>query len=317
MMNFLKFPSLTNTDREDHVERKIRDIESRYPSVHKFDFVIMEKYDGANLGLHYNGETFRIASRNQFVDETFYNCGAAIERARPYVEAIWNQICEEGDQLTVFGELIGPKVQGRVRYTEEVDFVPFRHYINGEPQWLLTELFPSFTALGASIPSPRILKRFAGTVNEAVEQAKAIVDSGLRSGVDNNQVAEGVVVHFDAPILDANDSLIMFKCKDPSFKEDNASRKPKKVVSLTEEQQVVFNEFMSFINDSRVYSVISKIGTVTPKDFGRLMGLTIQDALEDSEIDSSSEEWKAIAQMVNKEVAKEIRPVFLQNMEIE
>lgn len=65
----------------------------------------------------------------------------------------------------------------------------------------------------------------------------------------------------------------------------------------------------------RVNAVISKVGEVTQKDFGKILGLTIQDALEDHNKDNDEigkDVWKVIKGYVNREAAAVVRESFVQ-----
>ena len=50
---------------------------------------------------------------------------------------------------------------------------------------------------------------------------------------------------------------------------------------LSDDAQILCEEITKYITENRLLNVISKIGTVTPKDYGKLLGLYCKDTLDD------------------------------------
>ena len=105
-----------------------------------------------------------------------------------------------------------------------------------------------------------------------------------------------------------NGSRVYFKNKSERFSEKKEKVKVKvaQELSLSEASQSVLHNLTSYVTESRVVSVISKIGEVGTKDFQRILGLTVQDAIEDYEKDTEAntkevcgDEWKAVLKMLS------------------
>jgi hypothetical protein len=81
------------------------------------------------------------------------------------------------------------------------------------------------------------------------------------------------------------------------------------------------NELLTYNTEQRVSNVISKIGQVTNKDFGKILGLTVQDILEDFTKETEREpkkeaedNWKQFNKLLGAEVAKTVRAEFLKHL---
>jgi Rnl2 family RNA ligase len=135
---------------------------------------------------------------------------------------------------------------------------------------------------------------------------------------ENN--AEGLVIEPVEPAWFNNGSRIYFKNKTESFTE----KKPKevKVFELSEAESALMNELLTYNTEQRVSNVISKIGQVTNKDFGKILGLTVQDIFEEftkeTERDPKVEaenNWKQFVKLLQAEVGKTVRSEFLKVLE--
>lgn len=76
-------------------------------------------------------------------------------------------------------------------------------------------------------------------------------------------------------------------------------KKEKVVFELSEQEFDLMNELLEYSTEQRVSNVLSKIGQVSHKDFGKILGLTVQDIFEeftkDTERDPKEEaenNWK-------------------------
>jgi len=96
-----------------------------------------------------------------------------------------------------------------------------------------------------------------------------------------------VIKPLDARFFPSGDRVIL-KNKNEKFKEVSEKKSKQKItgdsieiVSLTEENKVLAEEASDYITVNRLHNVISKIGTVTDKDFGKLSGLFTQDVIKE------------------------------------
>jgi len=79
---------------------------------------------------------------------------------------------------------------------------------------------------------------------------------------------------------------------------------------------------LEYNTPQRVSNVISKIGAVTNKDFGKILGLTTQDLLEEYTKETERDpkmiaesNWKAFLKLLQSEVGKEVRTQFVVALE--
>ena len=76
----------------------------------------------------------------------------------------------------------------------------------------------------------------------------------------------------------------------------------------------MLTQAFEYITEPRYSAVTSKIGEVTIKDIGKVMGFMTKDILEDMEKDSLIiPENKKFMKLLQQEVQNFIRPILLQN----
>jgi Rnl2 family RNA ligase len=134
--------------------------------------------------------------------------------------------------------------------------------------------------------------------------------------------AEGIVIEPEEPAYFNNGSRVYFKNKTQAFSEKNRQPREKKVFELSEKESDCMNNLLCYNTPQRVENVISKIGKVEAKDFGKILGLTIQDMLEDYKKDyevNVQEEvgdvWKQFCKILNSHVQPVVREVFVTKLD--
>lgn len=309
-MEFVKFSSLENTYRQNLIDKL------QYEGKDGGDWIATEKLHGANFSFWCDGAEVKVASRSQFVDGTFYNCQAVINKYSEGVLATHKALCSEGEVLVIYGELFGGNIQKEVEYGEK-DFKAFDVTLNGTPlEKGLAYSYLRFAGI-SSVPLFHI-----GTLAECL-----IIENTFRSTLtpedysgDNN--AEGLVIEPTVPTYFNNGSRIYFKNKTEGFSEKK--RKPKEhiVFELSDEESELMNELLTYNTTQRVSNVISKIGQVTNKDFGKILGLTTQDLLEEFTKETEQDpkqiaenNWKTFLKLLQSEVGKEVRSQFVVALE--
>lgn len=273
-MEFRKFDSLENTYNGKYIE------EARNHPASAGLWIVTEKIDGANFGFYFDGENHNQASRNQFVDGTFFASTPIIEAHRPLIERLYAVLQETGvfgefKELQLFGELYGPNVQGRVNYGAK-DFVAFDLLLDGVPQHKIVSI-GALSHIGIATP-PVIC---VGKLEEVLR-----VDPAFRSHLtpeehEGDNECEGVVIEPVQPAWMYNGKRIYFKHKTEAFSERKAPTKIKEPEVVPENVAKAFEEVSGLLTEARVFSVLSKEGEVTGKDFGRILKLTINDAIDE------------------------------------
>lgn len=314
-MQFKKFSSLENTYRTNLIEKVIEE------GIPTDNWIVTEKVDGANFSFWCDGEQVKVASRNQFVDGTFYGCQEVIDRIAPKILLF----CSDYDtQIVIYGELYGDGIQKRVNYGDK-SFIAFDvHCVNSN-----TPVDKEFAiALCERIGIPFAPVLFRGSFEECLAVTNTFKSHLTPEFHDGANTAEGVVIEPVTPAWFRNGDRVYFKNKSEKFSERSSEKKNKQEtkvseeLSLSEASQGVLHNLTSYVTDSRVVSVISKIGKVGTKDFQRILGLTVQDAIEDYEKDTEvnvrdvcGDEWKAVLKMLNGLSAHVVRSEFVKHID--
>lgn len=306
-MEFKKFSSLENTYRQNLIDKV------HYEGKDGGLWMVTEKIHGANFSFWCDGKEVKTASRTQFVDGTFYNCQAVINRYSQGVLETWASVCKEGDVLTIYGELFGGNVQKEVQYGEK-DFKGFDVAINGEIQ----EKSTAFSIIRfASICTVPVLR--TGTFAECMSLPNTFKSWLTPKGFEGENISEGLVIEPVVPQYFNNGSRVYFKNKTAGFSEKNSTPKEKKVFALSEEESELMNEVLEYNTTQRVSNVLSKFGEVTNKDFGKILGLTMQDLLEEFSKETeknpkliAEDNWKDFSKLLQAEVSKTVREQFVK-----
>ena len=166
-------------------------------------------------------------------------------------------------------------------------------------------------------------------VCDSFEEALAIEESFTSkliredfNGEEEHKEAEGVVIEPDTAVYEPNGSRVYLKKKTKRFLEKGGKPdiKNKSPVVLQESVKVKLEESLGFLNRNRFESVVSKIGDVSIKDIGKVMGLITQDIVVDMEkdLEQSVDSWfktKVEKQLFMKNLQKTVqdfvKPILL------
>lgn len=311
-MEFQKFSSLENTYRQNLIDKV------QYEGKDGGLWFATEKLHGANFSFWCDGTEVKVASRTQFVDGTFYNCQAVINRYEGKVMSLWLELSRGYDslELVIYGELFGGNVQKEVQYGEK-DFRAFDMTLNGKIQPKTTQ---RSLCEGIGILNVPFVK--AGTFAECLALPNTFQSLLTPEGYEEDNTSEGLVVEPVEPAWFNNGSRIYFKNKAEGFSEKKRAPKERQVFELSEDESELLNELLTYNTEQRVSNVISKIGAVTNKDFGKILGLTAQDILEeftkDTERDPKTEaedNWKQFLKLLQAEVGKSVREQFVKALD--
>lgn len=306
-MEFKKFSSLENTYRQNLIDKV------QYEGKDSGLWIATEKVDGANGSFWCDGKEIKFASRTQFVDGTFFNCQTVINR---YSQGILDWCADNGiTNFIVYGELFGGNIQNRVEYGEK-DFKAFDVVVDGERQDKLTAQEIAEQCGLFYVPVIHV-----GTFTECLALPNTFKSLLTPDGYEEENTSEGLVIEPVEPAWFVNGNRIYFKNKTESFSEKKS--KPKnEVFELSEEESDLLNELLKYSTEQRVSNVISKIGQVTNKDFGKILGLTVQDILEefskDNDYDAKAHaesNWKQFNKLLSTEVGKTVRSEFVKRLD--
>lgn len=329
-MKFKKFTSIENSYRQ----KEIQSIKINFPTAR---FVVQEKVHGANFSFWTDGKTVKCANRSGFLNEgeSFYNYEAVLDRYRLKVLSSFRELkeakylTEELKELVFFGEMYGgnyphPNVEAKsvktvqkgVYYCNDVDFITYDIQANGE--YVPFKKFKT-TCMVAQIPfleaiAEGTLEECLGIANEYPSTIPAM--HGLPEIEENT--CEGNVIRPLEVLYFGNGSRVILKNKNTKFSEKKGGTEAKKPMkNIPPHVLNLQNEVVQYINENRLKNVISKIGEVTQKDFGKILGLMSKDVMEDfskdneSVLELSHEDRKMVTKLLNNEVGNLLRPLFV------
>ncbi len=321
-MDFKKYNSIENSYQIEFLN------EIKEQGFYDLEYVVQEKVHGANLSFITNGKDIISAKRTELItdDENFYNSKYVQHKYESKVIQLYKLISEKYSdvkQVTIFGELFGgiyPQpnvekvntavfVQKGVYYCPDNDFYAFDILINSD-QYLdndtINNLFESVGFLYAKTI-------FRGSLNDCLEYPnnfKSKISEWFNLPDLQQNICEGVVIRPVQPSFFRNGSRVLIKNKNERWTENNNFIDKNILKSLLNQQetlsddaQILCEEIFKYITENRLQNVISKIGTITPKDYGKLLGLYCKDTLDDF-LKSHKTEYEQLEKFESKAINK-------------
>ena len=330
---------------------------------HKFDdeqilWCATTKIDGSNFQCTIDADdNFVVGTRTRFLDK--YTEFQGYERAvqsqkiesklrymKKYLQESFELVKDKQFALRVYGELCGGmylhpdvekvkgvgKIQGRISYHPDIVWIPFDiDIIDTENNIIHVFNVTSVYNLCSRVNLVSVPILAVGTFDEMLKYPNDFNDT---TGHDlfnlpyiENNIAEGVVIRPLNSLRFGNGSRVIIKNKNDKFKErvSKAPKEPKEVIPMNELELKWYEIYREFITESRVMSVISKIGQINSKQFGMILGKYLEDLNNDFDKEYK-EEFKSLCDThtadefnpskIRKEIAKEaaeiIRPIFLK-----
>jgi len=325
---FKKYNSIENTYRTEFLSR------IKGHGFWEDEFVVQEKTHGANLSYWTdNGVDFYAGKRTGRIEEGefFYNYEVILEELKPKFVRIWEGFKAKYPalkQMTIFGEIIGGnyphpeiekdkkgvKVQKGVFYSPQNLFYAFDILLNSEKYVDVEEANAYFEK--ENLLYAKTL--FKGVFSECLEYPNSFSSTipallGLPEMEDN--ICEGVVIR---PVMTShfnNGSRVILKNKNEKWAERKQLRKSTHKKSPLPEKIAKLRELiLTYVTENRLNNVLSKVGQVTIKDFGKIMGMFSKDIVEDfskdyEELvnDLEKQEWKNIKKSISHEVSGMVR----------
>jgi len=310
------------------------------------EWIVEEKVHGANFSFWFDGEKMRTAKRSGFVGndgENFFNSDLIKERYETSVKHLYNQLklSHEFDTLVVFGEIFGGNyphediendngigaVQNGIWYSPNIEFYAYdiklivgddvddwkkNYFLNTD---VCNKLFTKFGIFHAKT-------LFKGTLSECLEYENLYITRipewlGLPE-IENNTCEGNILKPVEASYF-WNGSRVALKNKNEKFSEKkNKAPKVRVPIELTESATELLEEALCHVTENRLRNVLSKIGEVKQRDFGKVMGHMNADVFEDFLKDSKEDfadldakERKFITKKVGQENADMLRTNFL------
>lgn len=320
-MKFKKYNSITNHYDEKFIEKIKRE------DMDKGNWTVSEKLHGANLSIWYDGKRMRFAKRTSFLDddESFYGLQNIKNELEEKVKLLRKQWYPH-KEVVVYGEIIGgsyphkdvpknpnaKKVQAGIWYSPDNLFYTYDLVVDGQYKDF-GKAMPALKKSGFSIvPFIKFGVSFEDALATNISfDTKVPIELGLPQIKDN--LCEGVVIRPEKTCFLKSRERVVLKKKNKKFLE-RAQKKKRKLSkkTLTKEEQVILDTWNQYITQQRYDNVVSKLGEVTKKDFGKIMGLFGKDAYEEF----SDENHKMILDLNNLESSVQSKIKKLINKEL-
>ena len=299
-MNFVKYSSLENHTNDKFLSKVFESV------LHTDIFVAREKIHGTNFSVIITKDSIVPAKRTGPILETekFFGYEDLMAKYDSKFKSIQSQLSDNDlySSIQIFGEYAGGGIQKEVDYGEK-DFYVF-DVLTTSKDGTVSEYWPdrsveAFTIFNSLKIAP-LIKR--GTLEELLKlpvEYNSVVkaydhlfsDGGplmansyeFEQSVPTDNVSEGLVIKPCVPKNLDSGSRIAIKYKTDAFKEKGKGKAPKIPVPMSEKDKGILFEYSKYVTKARISNVISHIGEVTAKDFGKVLGLTMRDIFVESE----------------------------------
>lgn len=333
-MKFKRYNSIEQVYRQAFVDKIIETGNSGG------EWVVTEKVHGANFSFITDGKEVRVGKRTATIGpgDSFYSYERVLDRYKDKILDLFTSInkwCEAPDNiqyLNIFGELMGggyphedveqinnvSLVQNGIHYCPDQDFYMFDIRADRNRFLAKTEV----QKLGNKLGIPCIQIEFKGTFEECLVWSaghnahQSIIHKQFGLPMLSDNIREGNVVSPNLPEF-IGESRIILKDKNDKWLETSKAKVRKPPVPLSDKASKVYSELAAYINENRLNNVISKIGAIGQKDFGKLLGQFVKDAIDDFQKDNDTlstlekDERKRVNKLINGAAATMIRNDFL------
>lgn len=286
-MRFQKYSSITNHYQTEFIER------IKLEGKDGGTWIATEKIHGANFSIWVNATNTRIAKRSGLMpDDTgffnVYNIAHELKERARYLYRTAKLADSKIKEVVIYGELFGgsyphpkiednPKykmVQKGVWYAPDLQFAVFDIKVDGE--FLDCDLTYLYCVNTGFFPIPTI---YEGSFKDCLSLRNdylSVVHKEWSLPKIKGNIMEGIVIRpVDNRYLRRGERVII-KSKNRKFSETN-DRKPKRPMKLRACGKKFIEMAIPMVTGNRYDSAISKIGDVTPRDFGRILGAIVQD----------------------------------------
>lgn len=280
MLPFTKWPHIENLqneiDKNSYLYNRAKELD--------VPWCVTEKIDGTNIGLTISKNDYQLNTRNNIIEsQDFFNIHNTKYLLEPVIKPIqgfiknFQKFTNPCSTITLFGEYYGTNVMNRINYKVPYDF---KFYAMGES---INNDFIYFSQrCFRNLMASKYLYKFTvpllyiGTFEECINYA-----NNEYSRLNNEETMEGVVITPWNVAPYVNKDKYIFKNKNEKFLERTTNKVEYKNINMDICEEL-HSVFLEYVNESRMYSVISKIGKPTSnKDFGKYASIFINDAYED------------------------------------
>jgi len=329
---FKKYNSIENTYRQEFLTR----IQSHW--FWNLEYIVQEKAHGANLSYWTkDGIHFHAAKRTEGIgkEEKFYNYELVLEQIKPSLINIWKDLKKKDkdlEQVTFFGEIIGGsypqeevkrdnsalKVQKGIYYSPSNHFYLFDILLNVE-NYLGVEAVNAYAEKEQLLHAKTLFKGDLDTCLKYSNKFESTIPKQLGLPELSNNLCEGVIIRPAKTIYFKNGTRVLLKNKNEKWEENKKYHKKIKIEAEAPEKVRQLQEvILTYATENRLNNVISKVGEVTKKDFGKVLGMFNKDIVEDFKKDYTDiingldkKELKLITKSIGKATVGMVRNICL------
>lgn len=323
---FKKYSSLTNHTDKKYLSR----ILFAGLTDPKVIWVAREKIHGSNFSFLVTKDSVQSGKRSGLIPEgeNFYNHADIESRYREDCQAVLLRLIGIGlatseSEIQIYGELAGVTSTGKL-IQHGVDYGAFDFYvfdIRVDGKYIddtscvlainnTKMLMAPFIAMGTFDELISIRNDFDSIVQRWKNNFSAIAwAKNEHLQYTDTNTCEGFVmkpieVHY------IGEDRVAIKHKNEKFSEKkNKVKEFKAPVPMTEKDQEVLAELLTYNTENRVRNVLSKTGTPSTNQFGMIMGLTMKDILEESQnLLDTADAPATVKKTLIAEVSNLIRP---------
>lgn len=326
-MEFNSYSSLENHHNGKFIS-KIRE-----QALDSGEWVAREKIHGTNFSVLITPDLIQPCKRSGVIlsAENFFGYEIIMKRYKESFEGLRASLSHlDLKSIQVFGEFAGGGIQKEVDYGEK-EFYVFDMLMNygGEVSYAEDKVVEDLANHYGFKMAPLLgrgkfedLIKIPNDFQSRVNDFNALASGG--NTVETNEtvwevfadeegpnVSEGYVLKPNKPVYLPNGSRVAIKCKNSKFSEKKKSDKliqpPKELSEIDADVLTKFSEYATW---NRVSNVVSKWGEVTAKDFGKVMGLTLQDIFVEAEREGLEISQAEDPALVKKQLQKLVQEVI-------
>lgn len=294
MNKFVKYNKIQNVTSSKLINKIVE------LGLDKQPYEVREKIHGANFSVtELPDGTVKFGKRSGYLgdDANFNNFQRISEALTKRVQKIRPLLdFASTSTITVFGEIFGgsfygeqepqtKRVQSGVEYHQGVKFMAFDIMVNG----VYMQAVDTYKILREVGFDQAPVIKIANSLQEALEMPVEFTSTvpnfyGLECKPEN--LAEGYVIK---PV--SGDGMLglhrlILKYKTAAFSENKGAKVGKaKIITLSDDDKEFLVAASRYINQNRLNNVLSKEEKPKGKEFPRIVGLLVQDALEDFVLD--------------------------------
>lgn len=300
---FRKYNSIENSYQKEFVDRIKRE------GYDQQTFVVQEKAHGANFSFWTeNGINFSYGKRTGELkwEEKFYNFQFVFEKVKIQLQMLWKEVNQEFENveiLHIFGELIGGNynhadvakdkqavlTQKGIYYSPSNEFYAFDMMINYK-NYLDVDIANSLFKKAGMLYAENL---FEGNINECLSypnEFESTIARQLQLPPILPNIAEGIVIKPNKTCFFDGGQRVILKNKNEKWAEvAKRKKRVKPPQEISDKVKYLQEEILHYVTENRFNNLLSKLGSFSHKDIGKVLGMFSKDIVEDFEKDFEKE----------------------------